>query len=71
MQVKPILAEISCKFIKALYFPSQIVVGARTDNLQTDRFEMHYGIFLKENKDPIAKGSSIIKCFDANNKRKK
>ena len=62
--IGPILAESSCKFIRPIYYPSNIIAGASISLLEDDRFEMLYGLFNEKSNECCAIGNSFIMAFD-------
>ncbi|MBC62235.1 MAG: thioesterase [Zetaproteobacteria bacterium] len=69
-QYKPILSRTSCKFIRPIYFPDNIIVGAKVEKLELDFYTMSYGIFQEESKKCMAIGEGTVVCFDYQNKKK-
>lgn len=65
--VSVILGYIDCKFIRPLFYPDIIQVGARVNTIGEDRFNMDYAIFSKEQQAIVAVGNSTIVTFDYKN----
>ncbi len=68
--IGPILAETSCKFRAPLTHPDTISVGTRVDNLQEDRFTMHYRIISQKLQKGAADGKGLIVAFNYRKNKK-
>lgn len=62
--VGPILSKTSCRFKKALSFPDIVQIGARSTDIEEDRFLMHYRVVSKKHNCVAAEGDGMIVCFD-------
>lgn len=62
--VGPILAKTDCVFRKPITFPDTVLVGARVDDLQDDRFTMHYRVDSERLGPEAAFGSGRVIAFD-------
>jgi acyl-CoA thioester hydrolase len=65
--VSVILGYIDCKFIRPLFYPDTIKVGARVNSIDTDRFNMDYAIFSQQQQAVVAVGNSTIVTYDYKN----
>ena len=71
LNIGPILAETHCKFIKPLFYPDRITVGARIDKIQKDRFLMNTAVAShSNNKEIAALGNGLIVYHDYGKKQK-
>lgn len=64
--IGPILAQTTCKYLKPLVYPDQIIVGARVTSMGKSSFVMEY-IVVSEKLGVAATGEGIIVMFDYNN----
>ena len=62
--IGPVLADISCKFIRPIYYPANIVAACSIHSVKIDRFSMNYGLFSEKDYTCLALGDSVIKTFD-------
>ncbi|MBD3253631.1 MAG: acyl-CoA thioesterase [Candidatus Lokiarchaeota archaeon] len=68
--VGPILASTECKYIAPLQYPDTILVGAKTNELNIDRFQMKYTILSKGTNKIAALGKALVICYDYKNRKK-
>jgi len=61
--IGPILANISAKFIKPLFYPDTVTVGTRVTSIEPTQFIMEYLIESKS-KGVVAIGESKIVVYD-------
>jgi len=61
--IGPILASISAKFIKPLFYPDIITVGTRVTSIETSNFIMEY-IIMSQSKGIVALGESKMVAYD-------
>ncbi|MFW9805183.1 MAG: acyl-CoA thioesterase [Candidatus Thorarchaeota archaeon] len=61
--VGPILANISAKFIKPLFYPDTVTVGTRVTSIEPTQFIMEY-IIESKSKGIAALGESKIVVYD-------
>ncbi len=65
--VSVILGYIDCKFIRPLFYPDNIKIGARISSLAEDRFNMDYAIYSSKQDIIVAIGHSTIVTYDYKN----
>src|ERR1043165_6656677 len=68
-RVGPILLSTSCKFIKPLHYPGNIVVEARIEFIKNTSFGMHHRI-LNDQNGIVAEAQDVIVTFDFNTNEK-
>ena len=61
--IGPILASISAKFIKPLFYPDTLTVGTRVTSIEPTQFIMEY-IIESKSKGTAAIGESKIVVYD-------
>ncbi|MFK8012850.1 MAG: acyl-CoA thioesterase [Marinicellaceae bacterium] len=62
--VAPILAETSCRFKLPLYYPDNILVGARIIERHSHGFQMEYAIFSNQHQKITSIGTGRIVMLD-------
>jgi acyl-CoA thioester hydrolase len=62
--IGPILGSTSCKYKFALTYPDTISVGAKTVDIQEDRFTMYYLVVSHRHQKIAAEGESVVVMYD-------
>lgn len=62
----PILANISCDFIKPITFPDTITIGVGTTRIGNSSMTVEYEIYSESVEEVVAKGSSVVVMIDYN-----
>ncbi len=62
--IGPILATVSCRFLKPLFYPDTIVVGCRTVHLEPDHLDQEYAVFSQRQDRIAAIGNGKIVAYD-------
>jgi acyl-CoA thioester hydrolase len=62
--IGPILASISCRFRKPLFYPDTIQVGARITSVGADRFTIDHRIVSRALGSVAAEGQGMVVSFD-------
>ena len=60
----PILASVSCDYLKQVNYPDRIQVGARMIELRRTSMILEHEIFSANNDAIAARGSSVVVLFD-------
>ncbi len=60
----PILARISCNFLRQLGCPADLEIGTRVSRIGGKSFGLEQAIFLAGESDPVADGESVVVWFD-------
>ncbi len=63
LQIGPILASTSAKFIKPLFYPDKLLVGTRVTSINSTKFTMDY-LIHSEKVGPAAVGEGVIVVLD-------
>lgn len=66
----PILASTSCRFLRPLTYPDDLEVGARTTEIDDDRFTLEYAVFSVSAERVVAIGDSVVVSYDYGEGRK-
>lgn len=68
--IGPILAQTTCKYIKPLTYPDQVIIGARVNlSMGKSSFVMEH-IIVSEKEGVVATGEGVIVIYDYNNLEK-
>ncbi|HEX9631226.1 MAG TPA: thioesterase family protein [Gemmatimonadales bacterium] len=65
-----ILHSTDCRFRLPLFYPDDVLVGARTADVSDDRFTMSYRIVSRAQNAVAADGTGIIVAYDYRGGRK-
>jgi acyl-CoA thioester hydrolase len=68
--IGPILASTQCRYKRPLYHPDQIIVGAKIESVQADRFFMGHAVWSEKQQVIVAEGEAVIVSFDYESKSK-
>ena len=63
-RIGPILHSTECRFRCALYHPDTVLVGARTLQIERDRFVMGYSVVSRSQEKVAADGRGTLVSFD-------
>jgi acyl-CoA thioester hydrolase len=63
MKIGPILASLSCQFRKPLYFPGQVTVDSKADEIKNTSFRIRHGVY-NDKMEVAAEAQDIIVLFD-------
>jgi acyl-CoA thioester hydrolase len=70
MSIGPMLASTSCKFLKPLFYPGNIVVEAQVNFMKNTSFGIHHRILNAEG-EIYAEAEDVIVMFDFNKNEKR
>lgn len=62
--VGAILHSTSARFRRPLFYPDEVVVGARVSSLAADRFTMAYRVVSLEQEAVAAEGEGVVVSYD-------
>lgn len=65
-----ILYSTECRYRSALHHPDSVVVGARTLQIDGDRFVMGYAVVSRTQNRVVAEGRGTLVWFDYNTRKK-
>jgi acyl-CoA thioester hydrolase len=63
-RIGPILHSTECRFRSVLYHPDTVLVGARTLQIERDRFVMGYAVVSRSQDKIAADGRGTLVSFD-------
>ncbi len=64
LKIGAILHSTSCRFRRPLFYPDTVLVGARADAIDSDRFVMAYRVFSTAQNTVAADGEGTVVSFD-------
>jgi len=62
--IGPILASTQCRYKIPLTYPDLVIVGAKVDTIEQDRFVMKYAVFSQKHGKLAASGEGVLVTFD-------
>lgn len=62
--VGPILASTHCRFRRPVVYPDRLHVGARTVQVEEDRFTMEYRLVSERLEEVAAEGGGVVVAYD-------
>lgn len=68
--IGPILASTQCIYKIPLTYPDHVMVGAKVDAIEDDRFIMKYAVISHRFKKIAAMGEGVLVTFDYQNNKK-
>ena len=68
-KIGPILLSTSCKFIKPLHYPGNIIVASRIEFIKNTSFGIHHRI-LNEHNEIAAEAHDVVVNYDFNKNEK-
>ncbi len=68
-KIGPILLSTSCKFIKPLHYPGNIIIEAGAEFIKNSSFGIHHQIINEQNQI-VAEAHDVIVYFDFNKNEK-
>ena len=70
VEIGAILHSTSCRFLLPLFYPDTVLVGARAEAIDFDRFVMEYRVFSTAQNAVAADGEGTVVSFDYRNRSK-
>ena len=68
--IGPILASTQCRYKIPLTYPDHVMVGAKVETIENNRFIMKYAVISHKLKKIAAYGEGVIVTFDYQNNNK-
>ena len=69
VQMNPVVAANSCRYLKSVNYPDELELGARVVELRASGFRMEYAIFSQQHKTIVATGEAIVVMVDKNGQK--
>lgn len=64
------VASNQCKYLKPVFYPDQLSIGARIEELRNSAFRMHYLLWSEQQQSIVAEAEAVIVCVDKVNMQK-
>lgn len=62
--VYTVVASNQCKYISPLFYPDQLKIGVRVEELRNSAFRMSYLLWSESQQAYVASGDAVIVCVD-------
>ncbi|MGI9552192.1 MAG: acyl-CoA thioesterase [Aurantibacter sp.] len=59
-EMGPILAQISCQFLRPVEYPDQVTIGVWVARIGNTSLQMDYEIYSEQHQEVVATGTSVI-----------
>ncbi|MCU4579038.1 acyl-CoA thioesterase [Acinetobacter courvalinii] len=70
-EILTVVASSQCKYLRPVFYPDVLHIGARIEELRNSAFRMHYVLWSESQNQMIATGEAVMVCVDkvTSNKR--
>ena len=65
-----VVASNQCKYLKPVFYPDQLSIGARIEELRNSAFRMHYLLWSEQQQSIVAEAEAVIVSVDKVNMQK-
>ncbi|WP_110974802.1 acyl-CoA thioesterase [Acinetobacter sp. WCHAc060042] len=65
-----VVASNQCKYLKPVFYPDQLSIGARIEELRNSAFRMHYLLWSEQQQSIVAEAEAVIVCVAKVNMQK-
>ena len=62
--VLTVVASSQCKYLKPVFYPDVLHIGARVDEMRNSAIRMHYVLFSQQQQQIVADGEAVIVFVD-------
>lgn len=62
--VGPVVASSSCQYLKPLFYPDQLKIATRIEEVRQSAFRMHYVLWSETQQAVVAKAEAVIVFVD-------
>ena len=59
-----VVASSQCKYLKPVFYPDVLHIGARIEELRNSAFRMHYSLWSETQNQIVATGEAVMVCVD-------
>lgn len=66
-----VVASSQCQYLRPLFYPDQLEIGVRVEELRNSAMRMSYVLWSTQQKNTVAVGEAVIVCVDKVNMQKK
>ncbi|MGE8560660.1 MAG: acyl-CoA thioesterase [Acinetobacter sp.] len=65
--VYTVVASNQCKYIRPVFYPDQLKIGVRVEEMRNSALRMSYLLWSEVQQDIVALGEAVIVCVDKEN----
>lgn len=69
--VYSVVASNQCQYLKPLFYPDQLKIGVRVEELRNSAFRMHYLLWSETQQCVVAMSEAVVVCVDKMTMQKK
>lgn len=70
LDINTVVALSQCKYLKPVFYPDQLKIGVRVEEIRNSAFRMNYLIWSSAQQQNVALGEAVIVCVDKENMQK-
>ena len=70
LDINTVVASSQCKYLKPVFYPDQLKIGVRVEEIRNSAFRMNYLIWSSAQQQNVALGEAVIVCVDKENMQK-
>lgn len=70
LDINTVVASSQCKYLKPVFYPDQLKIGVRIEEIRNSAFRMNYLIWSSAQQQNVALGEAVIVCVDKENMQK-
>ena len=59
-----VVASNQCKYIRPVFYPDQLKIGVRVEEVRSSAFRMSYLLWSEQQQQVVATGDAVIVCVD-------
>lgn len=59
-----VVASSQCKYLKPVYYPDTLQIGARVEEIRNSAIRMHYVLYSTQQQEIVADGEAVIVFVD-------
>jgi acyl-CoA thioester hydrolase len=65
-----VVASNQCKYLRPVFYPDVLYIGARIEELRNSAFRMHYMLWSQAQNQVVATGEAVLVCVDKQTSQK-
>ena len=66
-EVYTVVASNQCKYIRPVFYPDQLKIGVRVEEMRNSAIRMSYLLYSEQQQAIVALGEAVIVCVDKEN----
>ena len=70
LDINTVVASSQCKYLKPVFYPDQLKIGVRVEEIRNSAFRMNYLIWSSVQQQNVALGEAVIVCVDKESMQK-